>query len=71
MSAPILKLKENDQLGLKVCKKLSDLFEASARSQPGGRSYSSPSKRCILVLLDRFDDLQTMLYHGWTYLSLI
>ena len=23
------------------------------------------------MLLDRYDDLQTMLYHGWTYLSLI
>lgn len=24
-----------------------------------------------MILLDRFDDLHTMLYHGWTYLTLI
>ena len=25
----------------------------------------------MLILLDRFDDLHTMVYHAWTYLSLI
>ena len=25
----------------------------------------------MVILLDRYDDLQTMLYHAWTYLSLI
>ena len=25
----------------------------------------------MLILLDRFDDLHTMVYHSWTYLSLI
>ena len=24
-----------------------------------------------MILLDRYDDLQTMLYHSWNYLSLI
>ena len=30
-----------------------------------------PSKRCFLILLDRYDDIQTMFYHGWKYLTLI
>lgn len=29
------------------------------------------SRRCLLILLDRFEDLHTMVYHSWTYLSLI
>ena len=31
----------------------------------------SNSKRSMLILLDRFDDLHTMVYHSWQYLSLI
>ena len=67
---PLLKLKENDQLGLKVAKKLTELYEQTSQVS-SSRGLASPSKRCVLILLDRFDDLQTMVYHAWTYLSLI
>jgi len=55
---PILKLKENDSLGLKVSKKLAELYEGAVVAQQSGRNQANnSSKRCILILLDRFDDL--------------
>ena len=65
-------MRENDALGLKISKKLAELYEGVVVAQTGARNQANnPSRRCILILLDRFDDLQTMLYHGWTYLTLI
>ena len=65
-------MKENDQLGSKVSKKLIELYN-KFHEENGLGQYSKigTSKRCILILLDRFDDLHTTLYHSWGYLSLI
>ena len=45
-----------------------ELFQ-QANAKDGGKQ--TPSRRCMLILLDRFEDLHTMVYHSWTYLSLI
>ena len=57
---PVVRLRENNMLEQKICKKLAELFEnAAAQSQSGSQpaKFNNPSKRCILVLLDRYDDL--------------
>ena len=81
---PVLKLRDNDKLGVLISQKLADLYDEANLSSPtpqqppsnrggGSNPYltAAPSRRCMVVLLDRYDDLQTMLYHAWTYLSLI
>ena len=62
VAPPILLMKENDVLQQKICQRLSDLFKqhsAMSESQPAAanRNLMQSSKRCFLILLDRYDDL--------------
>lgn len=59
----MVRLSDTDQLGEAIAKKLSALFG----SEPSGSSHRRP----LLILLYRFNDLHTMLYHGWNYLTMI
>ena len=63
MAPPLVKVSEADELTLKVCAKLRALYQA----QPA----DNRSKKPLLILLSRFADLSTMVYHSWTYLSLL
>ena len=53
----------------KVFKKLASLYSSSGQHSPSKKL--SLTDQPLLIILDRQADLHTMLYHSWTYLSLI
>ena len=59
--APVVRLTEGDQLTQKVAKALHHLY----------KDHQSPTTgpQPVLVLLDRFNDLNSMVYHSSSYLS--
>ena len=61
---PVIRLAENDSLSDQLAKRLGSLFGPEEKSDLG-------NKRPLLVLLYRFNDLHTMMYHGWNYLTMI
>ena len=56
----------NNEISEKIFKKLSQLY-----SQSKDEASPNKSERPLLIILDRNFDLHTMLYHSWSYLSLI
>jgi len=71
MPAPIIRLADEDVLGFQICKKLSSFYGVSLSGASTQSTESSGSKRPLLILLYRSADLHTMLYHAWSYLTLI
>lgn len=57
-----MRLADSDALGDAICKRLGSLF---------GKQKETDSKRPLLVLLYRFNDLHSAMYHGWNYLTMI
>lgn len=67
--APILRVtKDGDPTNGKVIEKLKSLFETCSKSQ---KEKFSSKTRPLLVLFNRKQDIQGMLYHSWKYLCLI
>jgi hypothetical protein len=64
LPAPVVRLSDNDAIGDAICKRLASLFGKSQGKEAG-------SSRPLLVLLYRFNDLHSILYHGWNYLTMI
>lgn len=60
--APILKISEDDQLTVKIQKKLVGYFKEG--------HYESKFKP-LLTLFNRKRDIQGMFYHAWKYICLI
>ena len=63
LGAPIVRVAENDALAESVCKQLVTMF--------GQEPQVAAGRRPLLILLNRMNDLHTMLYHGWNYLTMI
>jgi hypothetical protein len=57
MPPPVFRIAENDQLSQKVTKILYELYQKS------GLPSKTQGPQPIVVLLDRFQDLHTMIHH--------
>jgi hypothetical protein len=62
LPAPVVRLSDNDAVSDAICKRLASQF---------GKSPEQGSKRPLLILLNRINDLHSMLYHGWNYLTMM
>jgi hypothetical protein len=67
---PYIRFHKLDLIAQKVASNLRQLYDKAAREEDRAIELS-PSKRPLLLLLNRSIEIHTMLHHPWKYISLI
>eukprot|EP00347_Sterkiella_histriomuscorum_P002792 403366783 len=68
--APYVKV-INGEISEKVFKRIQQTYQQNHEDSSPSRSSQQQLDRPLLIVLDRNLDLHTMLYHSWTYITLI
>lgn len=64
LSAPIVRVIKGGDLSEKIAIKLSELWRKYPEEEPS-------QQRPLLLFLNRSNDLHSMLYHSWTYVTML
>jgi hypothetical protein len=62
---PLIRVASGD-ISEAIYKKIASLYKANPQEEA-----KKGQDRPLLIILDRNNDLHSMLYHSWTYLTLI